>query len=60
MHDTTAIAALQQQSGINYHRIANYAELHSRYPTTDYLRRRARTSYSSFRVRIFGRRLGQG
>ncbi len=42
MHDTTAMAALQQQSGINYHRIANYAELHSRYPTTEYLRRRAR------------------
>ena len=42
MHDTTATAALQQQGGINYRRIANYAELHSRYPTTDYLRRRAR------------------
>ena len=42
MHDTTAIAAPQEQRIVNYSRIPNYAELHSRYPTTDYLRRRAR------------------
>src|SRR5271163_3853621 len=42
MHDTTAIAAPQEQRIINYSRIPHYAELHRRYPTTDYLRRRAR------------------
>lgn len=37
MHDTTAVAA-----PVTYIRDPNYAELHRQYPTTDYLRRRAR------------------
>lgn len=41
MHDTTAVGAPQQRSA-SYIRNANYAELHRHYPTTDYLRRRAR------------------
>ncbi len=41
MHDTTAIGAPQQRSA-SYIRNPNYAELHRHYPTTDYLRRRAR------------------
>ncbi len=42
MHDTTAIAAPQEQRIVNYSRAPRYTDLHRRYPTTDYLRRRAR------------------
>ena len=48
MHDTTAVAAPQQQRNADYIRNPNYAELHRHYPSTDYLRRRARRHIPHF------------
>src|SRR5579863_3280257 len=48
MHDTTAITAPQEQRIVKYKRIPQYAELHRRYPTTDYLRRGARRRLPHF------------
>src|SRR5579863_5346601 len=42
MHDTTANVTPQAKLPANYIRNPNYAKLHRHYPTTDYLRRRAR------------------
>jgi (S)-mandelate dehydrogenase len=48
MHDTTAIAALQEQPPVNYRPNPRYAELHRHYPTVHYLRRRARRHIPHF------------
>ncbi len=42
MHDATTIASAQQESYISRSGNPRYAELHLRYPSVDYLRRRAR------------------
>lgn len=42
MHDTAAIDAPQQKPLVSYSANPGYAELHRRYPSVDYLRRRAR------------------
>ena len=42
MHDATTIVTLQEKPPVSYSRNPNYAELQRHYPTTDYLRRRAR------------------
>jgi (S)-mandelate dehydrogenase len=42
MHDTTAIATPQAKPAVVYSRDPRYAQFHRYYPSTDYLRRRAR------------------
>src|SRR5580698_9390235 len=48
MHDTTAIATPQAKPVVAYSRDSRYAQLHRRYPSTDYLRRRARRHLPHF------------
>jgi L-lactate dehydrogenase (cytochrome) len=48
MHDTTAIVPPQEKLPVSYSRNPRYAELHRHYPTTDYLRRRARRHIPHF------------
>jgi hypothetical protein len=59
MHDTTAIATPQNKPRDGKNTNPRYAELYRRYPTIDYLRRRARAP-ASFRLRIFGWGFRQG
>jgi (S)-mandelate dehydrogenase len=42
MHDTTAITTPQAKPAVTYSRDPRYAQFHRYYPSTDYLRRRAR------------------
>ena len=48
MHDTTAIAAPPQTPLVSYRANPRYPELHRRYPSVDYLRRRARRHVPHF------------
>jgi (S)-mandelate dehydrogenase len=48
MHDTTAIATRQNKPGDGKNTNPRYAELYRRYPTIDYLRRRARERLPHF------------
>jgi len=48
MHDATTIASAQQESYISHSGNPRYAELHLRYPSVDYLRRRARRHIPHF------------
>ncbi len=48
MHDTTAIATLQQDPLVGYSANPRYAELHRRYPGVAYLRRHARRRVPHF------------
>jgi len=48
MHDTVAVAAPQQRPFAGHSRTERYAQLHRRYPSIDYLRRRARRHIPHF------------
>src|SRR6201996_6039536 len=48
MHDTTAITTPQARPVVAYRRDQRYAQFHRHYPTTDYLRRRARRHIPHF------------
>jgi (S)-mandelate dehydrogenase len=48
MHDATAVAAPRARATNDYQRNPRYLQLHRYYPTTDYLRRRARRHIPRF------------